>query len=352
MNGQEIVGAVLAALSDPAMLLDRNGRVASVNDAARDRFGGWIGGRSYVSVLRQPSLLKPIETAFFTGRSTTARFRHTTGEIETVFDATIRPLRDLTRDLRPPVLLVFRDVSDREHGSAMRQEFVANVSHELKTPLTALMGFAETLQGPARNDPAARSRFLDLMTQELARMDRLVVDLLSLERAETRMHVRPKERIDLVLPLMEAVELLRTTASESDVDLQSDVPAEAFALAERDQIVQLGVNLLENAVKYGTRPGAVRLSLVWVEREPRMHGSAWRLLVQDNGRGIEPHHIPRLTERFYRADLARSPEQGGTGLGLAIVKHIVNRHRGRLRIESNLGQGTSVTVLLPAFEEG
>ncbi len=342
-----MIEPVLEALQEPALLLDATGRVALANGAARERLGVWVLGRSYVSVLRQPALLSPVEDAYADGKSGTARFTHSTGEVETAFDVTATPI-PAEGGARRQVLLVFRDVSERRAGESMRRDFVANVSHELKTPLTAVMGFIETLQGPARDDAAARVRFLSLMAQETARMDRLVRDLLSLSRLESQSRRRPTGAVDLTVVVGEAVETLRPGAEADGVTIEVEGPAAAPAPGDRDQLIQVVTNLVENAVKYGARPGRVGVAVTRIAREAVIRGPAWRVAVSDGGPGIASEHIPRLTERFYRVDVGRSRGEGGTGLGLAIVKHIVNRHRGRLRIDSAVGRGTEVAVILPA----
>lgn len=352
MNGSVWVGEILAGLSDPAILLDENGRVAVLNAAARDRFGAWVEGQSYVSVLRQPNLLGPVEDAFRDHVPGRARFVHAEGEVETLYEVSVLPLSPEEPHRRGPVLLLFADRSDATGGVAMRRDFVANVSHELKTPLTAVIGFVETLQGPARGDEAARDRFLSLMAQELARMSRLVADLLSLSRVEEQSRRRPRETVDLAQLVHEASDLLRGRASDAKTVIALDLPDRAEARGDRDQIIQVVVNLVENAMKYGASPGTVRVSLSRIDREPVIRGPAWQLEVADDGPGILAEHLPRLTERFYRVDTGRSRAQGGTGLGLAIVKHIVNRHRGRLRIVSEAGEGTRVMVLIPADATG
>ncbi len=338
--------AILDALIEPALLLDRGGRIAHANPAAQERLGVWVVGRSYVSVLRQPALLEPVEDAYAMGRAGQARFVHGTGEVDTPFDVQVSPLEGETGR---QVLLVFRDTSELRAGESMRRDFVANVSHELKTPLTAISGFIETLQGPARDDPTARARFLGLMAQETARMNRLVGALLSLGRVEGQSRRRPTAVIDLVPAIRETLDMLRadTAGGADDMAIEVDLPSEAHAPADRDQIVQIVSNLIENGRKYSLRPGTLHVALRLVAHEPAIRGPAWRLSVRDEGPGIAPEHIPRLTERFYRVDPGRSRVQGGTGLGLAIVKHIVNRHRGRLRIESTPGQGTEVSIMLP-----
>ena len=341
-----MIEAVLDALLEPALLLGANGRVVVANGAAQDRLGVWVVGRSYVSVLRQPSLLGPVEDAFADGKPGRARFTHSSGEVETLYDVRVSPLPP--RDGFRQVLLVFRDVSELRAGESMRRDFVANVSHELKTPLTAILGFIETLQGPARDDPKGRARFLSLMAHEAARMNRLVSDLLSLSRLEGQSRRRPTDRLDLMVVLGEAVDPLRPGAEAEGVTFDLRGPDAARLPGDRDQLIQVFSNLLENATKYGARPGVVEIVVDRIEREPVIRGPAWRAVVSDQGPGIPPEHIPRVTERFYRVDTGRSRATGGTGLGLAIVKHIVARHRGRLRIESDSGRGTQVTVTLPA----
>ncbi|CTQ50710.1 sensor histidine kinase [Jannaschia donghaensis] len=341
-----MIESILDALLEPALLLDGAGRVVIANASARERLGVWVIGRSYVSVLRQPALLSPVEDAYAKNDDGVARFIHSSGEVETPFEVRVTPMSggDGTRH----VLLVFRDLSEVHAGESMRRDFVANVSHELKTPLTAISGFIETLQGPARDDADARTRFLGMMAQEAARMNRLVGDLLSLSRLEGQSRKRPTDMVDLIEVVTETLRTLQPGAEVEGVEIVSDLPDRAGVLADRDQIVQVLTNLIENAVKYGHQPGRIALTLKHVAREPVIRGPAWRLIIRDDGVGIAPEHIPRLTERFYRVDTGRSRAQGGTGLGLAIVKHIVNRHRGRMRIESVPGQGTTVSITLPA----
>lgn len=341
-----MIESILEALTEPALLLDGSGRVQIANSAARERLGVWVIGRSYVSVLRQPSLLSPVEDAYSKAKAGTARFTHSSGEVETLFEVRVTPLARNTSVEQ--VLLVFRDVSEAHAGESMRRDFVANVSHELKTPLTAVSGFIETLMGPARDDAKVRDRFLGMMAQETARMNRLVADLLSLSRLEGQSRKRPTQTVDLCALVTETLGTLRPGAETQGVEFVTDMPAQADATADRDQIIQVVTNLIENAIKYGRQPGVVTLTLRHVTREPVLRGPAWLLCVQDQGMGIAPEHLPRLTERFYRVDTGRSRAQGGTGLGLAIVKHIVNRHRGRMRIDSEAGQGTEVIVTLPA----
>ena len=255
------------------------------------------------------------------------------------------PLPDI--DLAEPVILVtFRDRTSEAQLDQMRSDFVANASHELRTPLASLKGFIETLQGPARDDPAAREQFLDIMQQEASRMSRLIDDLLSLSRIEMRVHVPPRDRVDLSAVVREVSELLTPTAERLGQSIAVSVPPGVVVMrGERDELVQVVQNLVQNAIKYGKTGGHVSLRLT------HDHDRV-RLIVSDDGIGIAKQHIPRLTERFYRVSAKDSRERGGTGLGLAIVKHIVNRHRGHMDITSTLGQGTAVALSFSAAQAG
>jgi two-component system phosphate regulon sensor histidine kinase PhoR len=227
----------------------------------------------------------------------------------------------------------------------MRADFVANASHELRTPLASLLGFVETLMGPAREDAQARDKFLIIMREQAQRMSRLVDDLLSLSRIEQNLHLRPEEPVDLTAVLCHIVDTLGPLARENQVTLKLDAPAPVIVSGDRDELMRVAENLVENAIKYGASYAAnldksVDISVV----APKGEGL---LTVRDHGPGIAPEHLPRLTERFYRVDAGQSRAKGGTGLGLAIVKHIIARHRGRLNIESKLGDGASFSVALP-----
>ena len=230
----------------------------------------------------------------------------------------------------------------------MRRDFVANVSHELKTPLTSLIGFIETLQTAAKNDPAAREQFLSIMKNEAQRMDRLIANLLSLSRVEASERLRPTQLVNLKDVIGESIEALTPMIEKSEVKMKLSLPkTSGHVTGEYDQLRQVFMNLLENAIKYGKQKGQISVDISEVYYEPKLKKDAHSISVKDEGPGIDMVHIPRLTERFYRIDTHRSREQGGTGLGLAIVKHIVNRHRGRLSIESAVGIGTEIKLLLP-----
>jgi two-component system phosphate regulon sensor histidine kinase PhoR len=252
------------------------------------------------------------------------------------------------------VLLALREQTEQVMIERMRSDFVANASHEIRTPLSSIQGFIETLRGPARHDPKAREMFLEIMGEEAARMARLVDDLLSLSRIELAANQPPREQCDLRDVLRLVAERMEPVASKDRVTLALELPDNLPpVLGEADQLHQLFVNLVDNAIKYGGEGKAVRIVVEQLASAPANSGPAAgrpgvKVSVVDEGPGIAREHLPRLTERFYRIDTARSRKLRGTGLGLAIVKHIVRRHQGHLSIESEPGKGSTFSVLLPA----
>ncbi|MGE4326293.1 MAG: sensor histidine kinase [Pseudodonghicola sp.] len=344
----DLISDFLAAMPLPALLVDQSERIIAANAEALTLLGQQIIGRHFATILRQPQVLDAIEAGLRDKRPHTARHLSNDGAQDTTYDVTCRYVRGIGAVQGGAVLVSFQDVTHLEQAGQMRRDFVANVSHELRTPLTALMGFIETLRGAAKDDPIARDRFLGIMEGEASRMNRLVGDLLSLNRVESDERVRPKEQVNLTQTLEDTLHTLRPLGEEAGVVLHLTAPEEDVEVTgDPDQLRQVFTNLVENAIKYGASGGRVDLVLTSSERDPAVRAAAARVQVIDKGPGIDPVHLPRLTERFYRADNHRSRQLGGTGLGLAIVKHIVNRHRGRLRVESELGQGAVFTVILP-----
>lgn len=337
----ESLRAVIVAVPVPLLLIDRHHRIIATNEAASRLFGSGIESRHYLTVIRQPSVTESIERTRRERREEVARLTIPGATLDRSFRAVTTPVG------ADQVLLTLEDVTDVEQAGRMRRDFVANVSHEMRTPLTALLGFIETLRGAARDDPAARERFLSIMAREAGRMNRLVADLLSLTRVESEERVRPTTAVDVAALAVSAAASLRPLCEAAGAEIEITGATEPLTVpGDADQITQVLTNLVENAVKYGG-PGKVTIALSREPRDPTLRVPAIRIDVIDRGEGIEEIHVPRLTERFYRVDSHRSREKGGTGLGLAIVKHIVNRHRGRLKIESRKGEGSRFSVILP-----
>ncbi len=327
--------ALVERLPDPLMKLDATGNLIWRNASAITAFGNETG-----ALLRHPTLRAALAAA--------AEGRAPVREKIALAAPVPRELEVTLISLGGPVYML---VNDRTHERAlekMRADFIANSSHELRTPLASLIGFIETLRGPAANDRQAQARFLGIMTEQAARMQRLLDDLLSLSRIEISEH-QPPEEMQSIAPVLERIvaslePVLRANDARIDCTLAPDLP---MIPADADQLAQIFTNLLDNAIKYGKRGGTIRLQAVRAGADTRFEPGGVLVSVADDGAGIAREHIPRLTERFYRVDKGRSRAVGGTGLGLAIVKHVVNRHRGRLVIESAEGQGSVFMVWLP-----
>ncbi|MGV6847824.1 MAG: sensor histidine kinase [Marinibacterium sp.] len=348
MTDEEPVSDILAAIPLPALLIDRTERIISANTDATTLLGQNIVDRHFATILRQPKVVRSIEKSLRDRRPRGSRHLTNDETRDTVFDVTCRYVDDVGGVDGGALMICFQDVTYLETADRMRREFISNVSHELRTPLTAIIGFIETLRGPAREDVEARDRFLEIMEGEAGRMNRLVGDLLSLNRVEDEERVLPRETVDLTALLNRTVRSLQPLADEADMEVTLTAPDQPVEMiGDADQLQQVFSNLMMNAIRYAKSGGRVDLVLTISDRDPAVRAAAARVQVIDKGPGIDPVHLPRLTERFYRADSHRSRQLGGTGLGLAIVKHVIKRHRGRLRVESELGKGSVFTVILP-----
>ncbi len=335
----------LDALPLPALLIDaEDERILSANAGALELLGQGITQRHFITTLRQPGVLDAVDTCLRDGGTHTTRYLTSDGGQDATYVVTCTNLKSTGGG----VLVTFEDMTHLTQAGQMRRDFIANVSHELRSPLTAILGFIETLRGPARDDTAATERFLSIMQDEAERMERLVRDLLSLSRVESEERIRPTQQVNLSDIISAVLHTLRPVSEGADVTIKTATVNKPILLpGDEDQLRQVVTNLIENAIKYGGSGKTVYLTFSTTDQEPTIRGPAAVIAVRDEGPGIKTVDIPRLTERFYRVDDHRSREMGGTGLGLAIVKHILNRHRGRLRIESTLGQGSEFRVVLP-----
>jgi len=336
---------VLNALHDPVLAVGTDQKILIANRKAEALFEPNLAGRHILSLIRQPQVLVAIQDVLAGQSEASAKFTARRSVDET-FQVLVAHLTE-NDGRRQGAVVSFRDVTPIERAEQIRSEFVANVSHELRSPLTALSGFIETLMGPAANDDAARRQFLTIMQTEANRMRRLTDDLLSLSRVEANERVRPTVSVDLADIAKRVIAALAPLAATRSAEIDLTVSASSTTVpGDQDQLTQVLQNLVENALKY-SGGGRVSLRITALERFVGIYGPVLRLDVSDSGPGIAAHHLPRLTERFYRVDSHRSRHMGGTGLGLAIVKHITNRHRGRLLIDSELGKGSVFSVVLP-----
>ena len=326
---------VLASMSDGVLVTGPDSRARLANSAFRELFSlrGDLDGRTPLEIARQPVLDELVRA--------TARERLPRSGSVDVVDPERRTIAltsaPLSRD--GGVVVVARDVSPFARVAEMRRDFVANVSHELKTPLAAIRGYAETLREGALDDPPASRRFVERILAQCARLQALLDDLLTLSRLESVEQTPSCEPVDLDGLARRAVELMTPSAAQSGVALEVS-GAGGAVLGDPDGLERLLLNLLDNAIKYNRPQGRVDVRL------SSLDGAA-EIVVEDHGIGIAPEALPRIFERFYRVDKGRSRDQGGTGLGLAIVKHVAQTHGGRVEVESELGRGTRFRVTLP-----
>ena len=342
----------LEAIPDPAILLDPGGTILHHNTKATWQYPGIRRGANISAIIRNPDFLDAVTAVQLDGETLAVDYSERV-PVERRINATIAYLPDSSIDgtAEPAVLACLRDLTEQERVNQMRADFIANASHELRTPLSSLLGFIETLQGPASKDAGAQKQFLAIMAKQAERMKRLIDDLLSLSRLEMKAHLLPSEQVELNETLRYVVDLMEPLAKESGASIKLEENSKsARILGDRDEIVQLFQNLVNNAIKYGGEGGVVHIRLE-TEAGPDADNDRVAVSVIDEGPGIAPEHVPRLTERFYRVDVASSREKGSTGLGLAIVKHVVNRHQGELQILSEAGKGSTFKVLLTRVDE-
>src|SRR5215467_4826976 len=345
-----LIEQIIGGLPSAAIVLDREGRVVAFNEAATGIAPALSRGELALIGLRMPELVDAVRRAARRREPQRVEFFERVPLVRW-FEAFVTPVRltggEGTVDL---LLMTFNDLTPLRRVEEMRADFIANASHELRTPLAALLGFVETLQGPAKDDAAARTKFLDIMQGQATRMARLIDDLLSLSRIELNAHLQPNTPVDLAPIVRQVVDGLQTLARDRGVEIKVAAPDDTLmVLGDRDELIRALENLVENALKYGA--AGKRVDVTLAHGQTRGGAPEARVAVRDYGPGISPEHLPRLTERFYRVDVADSRAQGGTGLGLALVKHVLNRHGGRLTIESTLGAGATFTIHLPLLTE-
>ena len=338
--------AFVEAAPDPTILVSADGSCLEMNAAAAEVLPGLRIGAALVLGLRAPDILDGFRRVSDGGAAEKA-FLSERVPIERLHEVHIAPLAMGKAGPRV-VMLTLKDLTEAKKLERMRTDFIANASHELRTPLASMLGFIDTLLGPARDDKSAREKFLRIMGEQGRRMARLIEDLLSLSRIEQNQYVRPRSPVDFTMIAAHVCETLAPLANDIGVALRFQASHPVMVLGERDELVRVAENLIDNAIKYGTRPGDPAANSVDVSVAERAGNAV--LTVADHGNGIPSAHLPRLTERFYRVDVGQSRGKNGTGLGLAIVKHILLRHRGRLTVTSAPTAGTTFMAEVPIIE--
>lgn len=343
-----LASTILNALPDPVVLLDDRRRVLAANRAADELLGEGLNGRDVCLTLRHPEAQRAVKATLDEGAAQ--------ADAEVVFEVPVRRVYQMqvmgvpkSEGLTVRAVAALHEITALKQAENMRADFVANVSHELRSPLSALTGFIETLQTTAKDDPEAHERFLGIMNGEAGRMSRLIDDLLSLSRIEVNEHIRPTGRVSVAELIAAVTDAVQIKAAKKNMTVAIDVPDDLpDVVGDADELRQVFQNLVDNAVNYGAPDSTVAIGARALDYYAETGTSGVEILVRDAGEGIAKEQLPRLTERFYRVDKGRSRAMGGTGLGLAIVKHIVNRHRGRFAVDSELGQGSVFSVSLPS----
>jgi len=339
---------IMENLTDPLIFLNHRKVIFMANNAAKEMFEGEIINQRISDFIYDTDALAAINKAIESGISDTVEYS-TPNPRSRSYMLRIH-VHDNSRSSKAEgrtILLTIYDISSIREAERMRVDFVANVSHELRTPLASILGFVETLQGPAKEDKQALERFLKIMQDEASRMTRLIEDLLSLSHIERDAHIPPSENISLIRIIENVIEALNISLAKKSMTTTFTTEfAAGNIIGDRDQLTQVFQNLIDNAIKYGEENSKISIHMdSYIDKVD--DNKFIRITILNQGAGISEEHIERLTERFYRVDTARSRSLGGTGLGLAIVKHIVQRHEGRLSFESELGKNVTATVLLP-----
>ena len=342
-------------LPDILIMTNDDKLIVRTNRAARNIFGQNLAHRHLRDIIPNEKLLSAI-TAVIEDLNGQAVEFHLEEPISRDFQAVIERF-PIPSEGGISIVITMTDITSQKRIQHMRADFVANASHEIRTPLASIIGFIETLRGPAKDDPVAREEFLKVMADQAERMSKLVADLLSLSKIEMNAASKPQSKVDLLRIIRAEKQHFEWACKQKNVSIRLKLTDSLPATkGEDEELAQVVRNLLGNAIKY-TNPDseivvAARISND-IPKDPSLRNLTRAICfsVEDQGEGIPKEHIPRLTERFYRVDSARTRKVGGTGLGLAIVKHILNRHRGVLTIESEVGQGSIFSVYLPVYED-
>ena len=343
MDYIKVIDSFVETVNTPILVIDHRSYVISSNKAAVELLGNDFKDRHFYVAIRQPAIINLFENVSGSNEIQKENFYKTVTGVDRTYEVTANYSKELKI-----VSLSFDDVTDAVQANQIRRDFVANVSHELKSPLTSILGFTETLSGVIESNPSKAKQFLSIMERESLRMSSLIDDLLGLSRVEAAEKQLPTEKVNLGNIMREVMEILTATAAKKNISIEYVQEAsDPLIIGDYSQVVQVFTNLLQNAIKYGGDGNKINVIMNSIEYHKALLTTGYKVSVEDTGIGIEEHHLARLTERFYRVDDHRSRNEGGTGLGLSIVKHIMARHNGRLLVESEPGNGSVFSVIFP-----
>lgn len=335
----------LNEINDPIILLDKYKTINYINKEGIKKFGNQALGKHIASIIRVPDLLQSIDLCL----------ANKTNEIVDIeiniplfqfFKASI--IYNKNKDLQydETVVLFLKDVTEIIKAQRFRSDFIANASHELKTPLVSIKGFLETISGPAKDDKKAQEEFIPIILQQANRMENLINDLLSLSRIELEEHLQPQDKVNLK-EIFQSVEDIHQNKLK-EFEFKNNLTEDIYVKGDYEGLLKVFSNLIDNSIKYSENNKIIEIN--HREIKGKLLGIAYEIIVSDRGIGIHKDKINRVTERFFRVDPFKSSQRGGTGLGLSIVKHEINKHRGVFEIESDLGMGTKSIVYLPKYD--
>lgn len=359
----ENISFILNKLEDAIIVLDSDQKIVFQNSHSIDLFENNYTGQNITNLIRSPIVLETLENVYKNKKTKIIEYNSEYGQnlsprstnfynVEISYEKNHLQLTN-TKD---NYVILMKNITPLKNIEKVRSSFIANVSHELKTPLATVMGFLETIRGPAKDDKKSMSKFLGIMDKETIRMKRLIDDLLVVSKIESDEHIHPTKKVNLIKTLNNVIESLKEYALKKNIQIRTNyqLNENLSVLGNEDELVQVFTNIIDNSIKYGKINSSIDIKAEEVKEQVDQSEDKklfpqliLKISVKDESDGIHAKHLSRLTERFYRVDAARSKEIGGTGLGLTIVKHILNKHRGHLDIKSEINQGSTFTVELP-----
>ena len=359
----ENISFILNKLEDAIIVLDSDQKIVFQNSHSIDLFENNYTGQNITNLIRSPIVLETLENVYKNKKTKIIEYNSEYGQnlsprstnfynVEISYEKNHLQLTN-TKD---NYVILMKNITPLKNIEKVRSSFIANVSHELKTPLATVMGFLETIRGPAKDDKKSMSKFLGIMDKETIRMKRLIDDLLVVSKIESDEHIHPTKKVNLIKTLNNVIESLKEYALKKNIQIRNNyqLSENLSVLGNEDELVQVFTNIIDNSIKYGKINSSIDIKAEEVKEQTDQSEDkklfpqlTLKISVKDESDGIHAKHLSRLTERFYRVDAARSKEIGGTGLGLTIVKHILNKHRGHLDIKSEINQGSTFTVELP-----
>ena len=359
----ENISFILNKLEDAIIVLDSDQKIIFQNSHSIDLFENNYTGQNITNLIRSPIVLETLENVYKNKKTKIIEYNSEYGQnlsprstnfynVEISYEKNHLQLTNA----KDNYVILMKNITPLKNIEKVRSSFIANVSHELKTPLATVMGFLETIRGPAKDDKKSMSKFLGIMDKETIRMKRLIDDLLVVSKIESDEHIHPTKKVNLIKTLNNVIESLKEYALKKNIQIRTNyqLSENLSVLGNEDELVQVFTNIIDNSIKYGKINSSIDIKAEEVKEQTDQSEDKklfpqliLKISVKDESDGIHAKHLSRLTERFYRVDAARSKEIGGTGLGLTIVKHILNKHRGHLDIKSEINQGSTFTVELP-----